>query len=206
MRNLCEVFPFLPWCTGGGAGEKGGKTRAPSKQPNPDGPRGGSGHTGPSAGSDEPGCPPLPALPSNISKDQVQKNITTAQDLYNGLLATDPEDALPALFGFFVGKFAPGGDWDYKKNYPSGTQDQSSARIFGNFDFGAVLQSFDFSYTFTQSAAGVAQIAICVTGGACGTGIPGLAYPFGDQVTDAVDIKKGFDYEAAERTGCGGRK
>ena len=60
----------------------------------------------------------------------------------------------------------------------------------------------DFSYTFTQNAAGVAQIAICITGGSCATGIPGLQYPFGDQVSDAAEIKKGFDYEAAKRAGC----
>jgi hypothetical protein len=65
-----------------------------------------------------------------------------------------------------------------------------------------VLQSFDFDYKFTQSAAGTAQIAICILGGSCGTGIPFLKYPFGDQTVDAMDIKKGFDYEAKERSGC----
>jgi hypothetical protein len=39
-------------------------------------------------------------------------------------------------------------------------------------------------------------------GGARGTGIPGLQYPFGDQVPGAVDTKKGFDYEAAKQKGC----
>lgn len=109
---------------------------------------------------------------------------------------------MSALFGFLTGQFAPGGAWDYKKNYPKGTGDQENARAFGNFDFGAVLESFGFSYFFTQNAAGIAQIGICLSGGACGTGIPGVQYPYGDQISDAADVKKGFNYEAAKQAGC----
>jgi len=64
------------------------------------------------------------------------------------------------------------------------------------------MQSLGFSYTFSQNAAGVAQITICAFGGSCGTGIPGLQYPYGDQKGDAIDVKKGFDYAAAKAAGC----
>jgi RHS repeat-associated protein len=152
-----------------------------------------------------PKCNSLPTLPSNIPTDQIQQNIDTTQGFYGAMQASMPPDAaFPALLGFLAGKFAPGGDWDYKSKYNSQTQSQDykNATVLGNFDFGAVLQSFDFDYKFTQSAAGTAQIAICILGGSCGTGIPFLKYPFGDQTVDAMDIKKGFDYEAKERSGC----
>jgi RHS repeat-associated protein len=149
-------------------------------------------------------CPPFPALPSGIPNDQIEKNVKEAHDFYNGLLANPQtaEGAFPALLGFFVGKFSPGGDWDYKKNYQPGTSERARAQDFGNFNFGAVLESFGFSYYFTQNAAGAAQVAICVAGGACGSGIPGLLYPFGDQVADAVIIKWGFDYQKAKDAHC----
>jgi hypothetical protein len=52
------------------------------------------------------------------------------------------------------------------------------------------------------NAAGVAQIGICIFGGACGTGVPGVLYPYGDQITDAIDVQKGYNYEAAVQAGC----
>lgn len=76
------------------------------------------------------------------------------------------------------------------------------ARVFGNFDFGAVLESFGFGYHFMQSAAGTAQIGICLSGKACGTGIPFLKYPFGDQIEDAVDVKRGFEDQRKVNAGC----
>jgi hypothetical protein len=105
------------------------------------------------------------------------------------------------LFGFFAGKFAPGGDWDYKKNYADGTADHELAKWFGNFNFGAVLESLDFSYKFTRSAVGLAQNAICAGGGYCGEGTPFIRYPYGDSIDDARDIKRGYDYEEAKRHG-----
>jgi hypothetical protein len=141
-------------------------------------------------------------LPHGISADQLQKNIDEAHDFYFTELRTNPEGASGALMGYFTGKFQPGGSWDYKNNYQNGTDDQRRARIFGNFNYGAVLQSFGFSLTFTQSTAGVAQIAICAFGGACGSGLPFLTYPYGDQAVDQEDIKKGYEYGAAKQLAC----
>jgi hypothetical protein len=92
-------------------------------------------------------------------------------------------------------------DWDYKANYKPGA-DQDKAKDFVNFNFGAVLESLGFSYFFTQNAAGVAQIGICKKGGYCGVGIPGVVFPFGDSIDDAVNVKRGFDYQRRVDRGC----
>jgi RHS repeat-associated protein len=153
-----------------------------------------------------PRCPSLPALPAAIPSSQLQANINEAHDFYKGVLASDPEHALAALMGFFAGKFQPHGPWDYKDQYKQYTPDYDMAAFFANFNFGAVLRSFGFSYDVTQSAAGVEQIAICALSGGnpghCGTGIPLVSWPDGDQVLDALQIKKGYDYENTKLIGC----
>ena len=159
-------------------------------------------------GEHQPKAPPCPeelSPPTGVSADQLQQNIDAAHAFFNDAMSVyrdRPDQAFAALMNFFVARFRPGGAWDYKAKYQPGTAERSAAQAFGNFNFGAVLQSFNFSYTFTQSAAGVAQIGICLGGGSCGSGIPFRTYPFGDQATDAVDVQKGYDFEAAKRAGC----
>ena len=149
-----------------------------------------------------PKCLLAPTLPPGIADDQIQQNIDEAQSFYEHQAAIGDPNAIWTFFGFLAAKFAPGGDWDYKKNYSSGGQDRQVAQDFGNFDFGAVLESLGFSYAFTQNAAGVAQIGICMSGGACGKGIPLIQYPFGDQLLDAAVVHKGWDYQARMDAGC----
>jgi RHS repeat-associated protein len=152
-----------------------------------------------------PRCDALPKLPSNIASDQIQQNVDTANlffDLQLQLSNGGAEGALPALLGFLTGKFVPGGGWDYKSQYQPGTADYNLAKTFGNFNFGAVLESLGFTYYATQNAAGVAQIGICVLGGACGTGAPAIVFPYGDQIPDAAEIKGGYDYQAKKDSGC----
>jgi hypothetical protein len=71
---------------------------------------------------------------------------------------------------------------------------------------------------FTQNAAGVTQIGICVAlslgnqvngaggghGDGCGgmSGLPVIVFPYGDQIPDAVDIQNGYNYEIAKLAGC----
>jgi RHS repeat-associated protein len=175
------------------------------------GPGGGTGTSpggGGGGGGAPPKAPPCPeelSPPTGVSADQLQQNIDAAHAFFNDAMSVyrdRPDQAFAALMNFFVARFRPGGAWDYKAKYQPGTAERSAAQAFGNFNFGAVLQSFNFSYTFTQSAAGVAQIGICLGGGSCGSGIPFRTYPFGDQATDAVDVQKGYDFEAAKRAGC----
>jgi hypothetical protein len=98
----------------------------------------------------------------------------------------------------------PGGAWDYKSQFSPSSQgyDYNLAMVFGNFDFGAVLSGLGFNYYLTQNAAGIAQIGICFSGGACGSGVPGFVFPFGDQVGDAAEIKQGLDFEKGVLAGC----
>ena len=149
-----------------------------------------------------PKCDPLPALPADITAGQIQSNIDEAQRFYGAQQIHGPDVALYALYGFLAGKFSPGGDWDYKKSYTKGSADQAKARVFGNFDFGAVIESFGFSYNFTQNAAGIAQVGICLFGGACGKGIPFITFPYGDQISDAADVKRGYNYQKKQDSGC----
>jgi hypothetical protein len=145
------------------------------------------------------------SLPPKLSggEDLIAQNISTAREYFNSQFAANPETALPALMGFLTAKFRPGGEWDYKyqTEYDAGTAENIAARDFGNFYFGAVMQALGFNYYFTQNAGGAAQIVIWATGGTPGTCIPGLTYPYGDQVEDAIVIRSGFEYEEARRSG-----
>lgn len=109
-------------------------------------------------------------------------------------------DPTALLAGFLTAKFWPRGDWDYKSKYQPGTQDYANATVFGNFAFGAVMQSLGASLFVTQNSAGTAQILIHLAGGAGGQGIPFLSYPFGDQPADARDVQRGWDYERVVNT------
>lgn len=77
-------------------------------------------------------------------------------------------------------------------------------RIFGNFAFGAVMGASGLSYYEAQNAAGVAQIIFHAIGkGAPGQGVPVFHYPYGDQVQDAVDVQRGYEYvKALEQGTC----
>ncbi len=148
-------------------------------------------------------CPSLPELPVGITSDQLQSNINEAHqffDLQVSAAKYNPDaDPLLALFGFLTNRFL--GAWDYKKQYDSAS-DVEKAKDFANFNFGAVLESLGFNYFFTQNAAGVAQIGICKTGGYCGEGTPGVVFPFGDSIDDAVNVKRGFNYQRRVDRGC----
>ena len=93
-----------------------------------------------------------------------------------------------------VNQFRPKETWDYKNNFQPGTAARKQAQDFGNFAFGAVLASEGYDYYQTQNAAGIAQIGIHATGGAAGTGIPGLIWPYGDQEADALEVLQGWLY------------
>ncbi len=131
-----------------------------------------------------PKCPPIPRRfhrhPNGQSK--VQTDVAQANQFYESQLGNGPDAALYALFGFLIGKFAPGGDWDFKTGYAPGTPDRVAAQAFGNFNFGAVIESLGFDYYFTQNAAGVAQIGICLArglaqGSVVAAGFPGIIFP-----------------------------
>ena len=129
----------------------------------------------------------------------IQKNIDAAQQFLSDALVNDTAGTgFVQFLGYLTAQFAVRGPWDYKNDPQYG----SSARDFGNFDFGAVLASTGATYYQTQNAAGVAQIGICIFGGACGTGVPGFVFPYGDQVGDAAQIKKGWNYESKVMSGC----
>ncbi len=109
------------------------------------------------------------------------------------------------FLAYLFQQFYTGGPWDYKSQFPSSTDpyDHNLAMTFGNFNFGAVLAGLGFNYYFTQNTAGAAQILICLSGGACGSDVPGIVFPYGDQPGDAVEIKKGFAYETqVSSMGC----
>ena len=147
-----------------------------------------------------PKCPKTPILPAGISPDQLQLNIDDAHRVLDAQIAAGNPNPLGDLFGYFTGNFL--GAWNYKDQYQLGTTERQEGQDFGNFNFGAVSASSGFSYSFTQNAAGVAQIGIClIPKGACGTGIPVIQYPFGDQISDAVEIKR-MQYENTVTAGC----
>ena len=171
------------------------------QQPGQRGGGGGGGSNSSGSTQGPPPCPPVANLPGQDAASTIQENVNTAKAYLQNALNADPETALMQTFGFLTSKFAPGGDWDYKKDY-SRKLDKTDARIFGNFDFGAVMQSLGFSLYFTQNAAGLAQIGICLSGGSCGTGIPGVLWPYGDQANDARDVESGYKYEAAIQAKC----
>jgi len=113
-----------------------------------------------------------------------------------------PASAISALMFYLAQNFNRQGNWDYKSKYQPGTPERNQAMAFGNFDFGAVLAGLGFSLNFTQSAAGLAQIYFCYKGGSCGTGIPFIQYPYGDQAVDQKQIVAGYSYEQAVLAGC----
>jgi RHS repeat-associated protein len=146
-----------------------------------------------------PKCPSVTKAPPGLDAAQIQKNIDAAQQYLSNALVNDTEgQGFFQFLGYLTAQFAPRGAWDYKSDPQYGP----SARDFGNFNFGAVLASTGATYYQTQNAAGVAQIGICIFGGACGTGVSGFVFPYGDQVGDASLIKKGWTYENAVMTGC----
>jgi len=147
-------------------------------------------------------CPNLPELPADIPANQIELNIIAAHEFLDLQIRWNYEgNPMLNLFAYFAYKFAKNGDWDYKKNYTN-EDDVAKAKDFGNFNFGAVLESFGFSYFFTQNAAGVGQIGICMSGGYCGVGVPGVVYPFGDSIDDAVNVRRGYNYEKKIDLGC----
>jgi RHS repeat-associated protein len=137
----------------------------------------------------------VPPLPGRDANAQIQSMIGELNNIdYAG------QSAKATLFSL---NFWPGHAWDYKSQYPRGdVQSVTQARIFGNFAFGAVMRAGGLSYYEAQNAAGAAQIIFHIIGkGAPGQGTPLLRYPYGDQVQDALDIERGYNYVKALQTG-----
>jgi hypothetical protein len=101
-------------------------------------------------------------------------------------------------------QFRQYGRWDFKNSTPGvvpGTEAYTVLQDFGNFAFGSVMIGLGLSYYLTQNAASKNQMSICTGGGSCGTGTLLVQYAFGDQASDAKEIRKGFDYESAVEQG-----
>jgi RHS repeat-associated protein len=166
------------------------------------------GSTGVTGGteSDPQKCPQVPAFPGGDGAKQIQKNINSAGNVFETAWTSDPEvgpaTAMSALMLYLAQQFNRKGNWDYKSKYPAGSTEHNQAMDFGNFDFGAVLAGLGFTLNLTQSAAGIAQIVFCMNGGSCGTGIPFIQSPFGDQAADQAQIVAGYNYEKAVLAGC----
>jgi RHS repeat-associated protein len=129
-----------------------------------------------------------------VGDDQIQKMIDEAESISLNA-AQAGGDPVAALAGFLTAEFGPGGNWDYKKNFQTGTVAHDQARVFGNFAFGAVMEALGLTYNEAQNAAGIAQVSIELRGGAGGQGMPILQYPFGDSSSDAIEIQRGYTYE-----------
>ena len=135
-----------------------------------------------------------------VGSDQINKMIAASQNIITTAMQNG-SDPIAELTGYLIAQFEPGGGWDYKNQYQPGTTERSQAQVFGNFAFGAVMESLGLTYPQTQKVAGVVQSAICLAGGACGQGIPLVLYPYGDQVGDALDIERGYTYERLTEAG-----
>jgi len=148
-------------------------------------------------------CPPVPAHPG-LPNNQIQTMINQSEQVLHSAMLSQVKNPIGYLFGFWTASFLVGGQWDFKDS-PSAqgsSSQQAALRVFGNFAFGATLSGMGYSLYFTQNAAGVAQIAICLKGGACGSGVPLNQFPFGDQAGDQADIIRGWQYEQAVKKDC----
>ncbi len=139
----------------------------------------------------------VPILPGKNGRETIKEMIDAVNKFIADQLSNqDPEIAAnwpAALVGVLTASFMEGGQWDYKNGFEEGTK-HDAAKEFGNFAFGAVMQSIGMSYYLAQNAAGVAQVAISIKGGDKGEGLPLLQYPFGDQTNDAMQVRRGFYY------------
>lgn len=110
----------------------------------------------------------VPILPGKNGRETIKEMIDAVNKFIADQLSNqDPEIAAnwpAALVGFLTASFMEGGQWDYKNGFEEGTA-HDAAKEFGNFAFGAVMQSIGMSYYLAQNAAGVAQVAISIRGG-----------------------------------------
>jgi len=161
-----------------------------------------------------PPCKPAPqpgGLPS--ASTVIAQNIALAQQMSQQFFQQaeqvaneDPGDSVSNLYdtymtAWLISQFKAGGAWDYKANqslWPSNVG-TNNLQNFGNFNFGAVLQSLGVSYYWTQNAAGIYQ-ALGI--GQYSQGIPLLQWPYGDSVADAQVVQQGFAYESFIQVGC----
>jgi hypothetical protein len=96
------------------------------------------------------------------------------------------------------------GPWNYKKT--AGRRYEP----FGNFNYGATCYSAGFSLEFCQRMAGWAQGQGGNPRGAAGQAgtaiIFGGVWPFGDEITDALQVQDGYlfgrDYTSRVMCGC----
>jgi RHS repeat-associated protein len=147
-------------------------------------------------------CTPV-LQPVDMPSDELQTMISQTNAAATAALQGADNDGGAAfvvqMVQFFRDNFRVGGPWDFKENYADPTT-HDVAKNFGNFAFGAVMQSFGLSYRVAQSAAGLYQIYLCQSGGACGAGTL-FTYPFGDQANDAAMIQKGYLYQSLQGSG-----
>ena len=144
----------------------------------------------------------------------IAQNVALAQQMSNEFWQeaeqaanADPGVLSPAqlydayMTTWLIGQFKIGGPWDYKADQSlwSANTGTTNLRNFGNFNFGAVLESLGVSYYWTQNAAGIYQ-ALGI--GANTQGIPLLQFPYGDSAADAAVIQQGFTYESFIQVGC----
>jgi RHS repeat-associated protein len=141
----------------------------------------------------------IPDHPSNLPS--VDSMVTETKKVMTQAIQYHSEDPISDLVGFLINSFSEKGQWDFKSKEKENTSDRAGAQNFGNFAFGAVMQSMGLSYYSSQNAAGIAQIFISARGGASGTGIPFVTYPFGDQKVDAQVIQMGWNYERTVQAG-----
>ncbi len=119
---------------------------------------------------------------------------------------SDPDAPVGLIYfdlmaNWLVQQFSAGGAWDYKAQQDLWAANAGTTNLqnFGNFNFGAVMQSLGLSYYLTQNAAGIYQMFGI---GQYTQGIPLIQWPFGDTTTDANVIKQGYNYEVMVEKGC----
>ncbi len=164
-----------------------------------------------------PPCPPtmtVNGLPGGSASSQIAQNVALAQQqsatFINEAISAanaDPEANnagalyLTYMAQWLYSQFHNKGPWDYKRQ-PSVTSQNSGnyqqVVNFGNFNFGAVMESLGLSYYQTQNVAGLYQLYL----GTSNQGILLFQSPYGDSTQDASVIQQGFNFEKAVQAGC----
>jgi type VI secretion system secreted protein VgrG len=122
-------------------------------------------------------CPSPPVAPSGVD---LNLNLGIAQD-YSILN--------PGAFLAYAQLEWHGGLWDYRTN--QGTQYDD----FGNLNFGATAAAMGAPYYAVQNAAGLYDNS------GRSEGTPFLKWPYGDDVTGALQVRAGYDY-VSHHCGC----
>ena len=120
-------------------------------------------------------CPPVPqagGLPAAASAI-IAQNVALAQQMSQQMSQqffqeaeqdanSDPDAPVGLIYfdlmaNWLVQQFSAGGAWDYKAQQDLWAANAGTTNLqnFGNFNFGAVMQSLGLSYYLTQNAAGI---------------------------------------------------